>query len=79
MFLAICYIAQDHVFRGYVHGRTHKAIRRRRLVDDENEPTSLGWTCYLELTGAGPCPTNGVEGYKAKDPQLVGDGSRGNR
>ncbi|QDS88107.1 hypothetical protein EC9_22930 [Rosistilla ulvae] len=71
MHLAVCYIAQDHVFRGFVQCRTLKAIRRRRLVDKDNELTSLGWTYYLELTEAGPCPTNGLKGYRAKDPQLL--------
>jgi hypothetical protein len=41
------------------------------LTDNENELTLLGWTCYLELTDAGPCPTNEVGGYKAKDPKQL--------
>lgn len=68
MFLALCYIAQDHDFRGYTHGKTLSALRRRRFVDREHELTRAGWECYIELTNVGPCGTSCTNGWKVKDP-----------
>ncbi len=76
MFLALCYIAQEHSFRGYIHGRTSNALRRRKLIDKEGELTTQGWTCYLELTEVGPCASAGVDGYSAKNPQVLFDRAR---
>jgi len=76
MFLALCYIAQDHDFRGCIHGKTLNALRRRRFVDKEHELTNAGWECYIELTNLGPCGTSGINGWSSKDPQLQYDAAK---
>jgi hypothetical protein len=64
-------MAQDHEFRRTIHGKTFNALRRRHLIDKEHELTELGWTCYLELTAAGPCITNRIDGFVSKNPQVL--------
>lgn len=71
MFLAVCYIAQDHEYRCIINGGTTKALRRRRLINKEEELTSFGWSCYLELTDAGPCGTSGLPGFTPRNPRLL--------
>ena len=68
MFLSLCYFAQDHEYRGFVHGRTLKALQRRRFVDKEGELTTSGWECYIEITDAGPCGIAAIAGATPKDP-----------
>ena len=68
LFLSLCYIAQNHEFRSFVHGKTLNALRRRRFVDREHELTRAGWECYIELTNVGPCGTSCTNGWKVKDP-----------